>query len=332
MRRFGIAILGLPTLRTVKLCQTAEEAGFDNAWIADESPSPPFRDATVTMTAVLLNTKKIKLGSSIFVPYTRHPALLSVFISTLNELGEGRVILGIGPGGSLTMRPLQLKMWDRPVTAMREAVSIVRRLLSGENLTFEGDVFKIKDTYLSALPKGKLPIYLAARGPKMLELAGEVADGCLLSVPGEYISLAKSFVKKGAEKAGRRIEDIEIVNLAIFYPSRDKEKAIESIRPNTIHMVTDSPDLVHKKLGIDLKTVESVRDALNGDRNKAVSMITDEMVEKLAIVGPPEKCTTKIEKQFKAGLNQIVLNTPRHLISEELIRATSEDIIRELRG
>ena len=332
MRSFGIAILGLPTLRTVELSKAAEEAGFDNVWIADESPSPPFRDATVSITAVLLNTKRIVLGSSIFVPYTRHPALLSVFMSTLNELAEGRLILGLGPGGSLTMRPLGLEMWDRPVTAMREAIIIAKRLFSGENVSFEGEIFKVMDTYLPAPPKTKVPIYLAARGPKLLELAGELADGCLLSVPGEYVGTAKESVEAGAKKAGRRIEDIQIVNISTLNPDPDKKRAIEAIRSRTAHMILDSPTIVHEKTGMDLARVEAAREAMRKEgRAKALSLITDDMVEKMVIIGSPRQCAEKIEEQFKAGLNQTVLNIPGNIVNEELIGSMGRVVIRVLR-
>jgi 5,10-methylenetetrahydromethanopterin reductase len=231
------------------------------------------------------------------------------------------------------MRPLGLEMWNRPVTAMREAMIIAKKLFSGETVSFEGEVFKVKSTYLPAPPKTKIPIYLAARGPKLLELAGELADGCLLSVPGEYVGLAKEFVKKGAEKAGRRIEDIQMVNLSTFNPDPDKKRSIDAIRPSITHMITDSPTIVHEKLGIDLARVEAVREAMkNEGREKALSLITDDMVEKMTVVGSPRECAEKIERQFKAGLDQIVLNIPRNLIDEGLIKSTGRDIVQALRG
>ena len=333
MKKFGITLLGLPTLRTVKLCKAAEDVGFDNAWIADESPSPPFRDATVNMTAILLETRKIKVGSSIFVPYTRHPALLAVFMSTLNELAEGRLILGLGPGGSLMMTPLGIQMWDRPLTALREATIIIKRLFSGDIVTFEGEVFKLKEAYLPEPPKTSVPIYLAARGPKMLELAGEVADGCLLSVPGDYVGSAIELVKKGAESMGRRLEDVQIANMSLFDPDSDKRKAIDLIKPRTTHMVADSPNIVYERSGIDLERVEAIRQAIRrGSREEALCLITDDIVEKMSIVGSVEECSRKIEEQFKAGLNQIIFNIPRDIVSEELIKQTGERIVQVLKG
>ena len=328
MRSFGLNIAGHPISKTVELCKVAEKSGFDTVWLPDESPSPPFRDVTVAITMCLLNTSKVRVGSSIFVPYTRHPALLSVFVSSICEIGEGRVILGLGPGGSMTLMPLGLPMWDRPLVAMREAIMIVRKLLSGEKTDYEGEIFKLKGIQLPFVPRKKVPIYLAARGVKMLELAGEVADGCILSAPEGYLGFARDTIKKGAERVGRKIEDVELVNSPSYFLSDDKKKAIDVMRSSAYFKILDSPDVVHKKIGTDLRMIELARKALrDGDSKRAISLISDEAVEKFTILGSSDECIEKIDNQFKFGLSHILLNLPHGVDTEEMIMKTGREII-----
>ena len=109
-----------PIKEIAKLARLVDEGGFDTLWIADESPVPNFRDPFTVLTAAALNTKNVKLGTGIAIPYHYHPVLMAVAISSLVEATEGRITVGLGPGGTMPLRPLGLKVWDRPVTALQE--------------------------------------------------------------------------------------------------------------------------------------------------------------------------------------------------------------------
>lgn len=137
--KFGILLRPTqPISKLVNLYQAAEAAGIDYGWIPDQSPSSPYRDPYVVFMALGSHTKQLKLGFNIMVPYTHHPAILAFFMKSCDELFPGRLVLGIGPGGAMVLKPLGLKMWNAPLTAMREAITICRGLLSGEEVTSKG--------------------------------------------------------------------------------------------------------------------------------------------------------------------------------------------------
>ena len=275
MVRFGIGLRGeLPVLQTAELARTAEESGFEYVWISDENPSPSYRDVFVTMTAIALRTERIKIGTGICNPYSRHPAQLAVAISSLNEMARGRVILGLGPGGSLPLRPLGIKLWNKPISAIREAFKILRGLFAGETVNLEGTVLTAVNCKLDPPPKERIPVYLAARGPKMLELVGELSDGAILTAPLGYLDFALDRIKAGAEKAGRQLEDINIANWIPFAMIENSEKA----------------------LGVGIP--------------EATKKLTPAMVDALAISGTPEECEKKIGEFINAGVTQVILVPP----------------------
>lgn len=330
MRRFGTGSGTGSIEKVIEQAKAAEAYGFDYFFIPDESPSPPWRDVCVSLTAAALNTRKIKLASGIFVPYTRHPALLAVFMASLAEVaGDGRVILGLGPGGTMTLRPLGIKMWERPVAMLRETVEVVNRLLAGETVDYDGKMVKVSKLKISPIPKTRVPIYIAARSPLMLNLIGEVADGAELTSPLSYVEDALNYIKKGAEKAGRDFKDLEICNLVSTVISDDEKKAKDRLRSGGLtHIIADTPDYIHEKAGVDLERVEAIRSALREVKpEKATSLVTDEIVDVFAIAGNKKYCTKRIEEFFDAGVTQMNLG----LGSIEEMKIAGKEIIPKLR-
>ena len=311
MKSFGIGFTGdAPVKETVELTKIAEEKGFDFVWMADESPSYPFRDAFVNMTAIALNTKKIKIGSAVFVPYSRHPAMLAVFASTLAELVGDRVAIGVGRGGSLVLRPLGLKMWDKPMATLRETLIVTRKLFAGEEVDFEGEAIKVKGVKLAAPPKKKIPIYLAARGQKTLEMVGELSDGPVLSCPARAPALKFSLanIEKGAKMAKRSLNDLEIVNYLPFAVSKDREKALEMVRMTVAFMASDTPDEVHEKIGTNMKKLNEVRKTLREEGlMKAMKILTNEIAADFSIAGTVDDCIERTRENFKNGVNQVAV-------------------------
>ena len=311
-RSFGLNLTGYhPTLEIAKLSKIAENQGFEYVWIADENPAPSSRDVIVNTTTIALKTSKIKIGTGVCNPYTRHPALLAVFASTLDELASGRMILGLGPGGDMPLRPLGIKMWEKPLTAVREAVIVINRILSGETVDYDGEMIKVKGVNLSFLPKAKIPIYLAARSPKFMRMIGEMADGSLLNTPFHYIKDAVNIIKEGAGKAGRSIEDIDIGNILPFAVAEEEDKARGRVKYLTAFMSAFTPNFVHEKLGTKIEQIDAVRDALEkGSIEKAVNSMTEEMVDDFSIAGNPDYCLERIEGFFKAGVTQMIFVIP----------------------
>jgi 5,10-methylenetetrahydromethanopterin reductase len=303
MFRFGLGFF-LRQPRIEEIAGIIEANGFDNLWVPDESPAPPYTDVFVNMCVAIQATKTMKVGSALCNPYTRHPALTAVAMATLNQLAPGRIITGIGPGGSLPLNPLGIKMWDKPLRTIRETFTILRGMYAGKTVTMEGEVLQAVNCRLKEKIK-ELPIYLGARGPKMLTLAGELSDGVLMTFPLDRIDYALTNIRAGIKKANRKLDEIEIVNETMISVANTREKAVEEAKSLLCNFVPYLPDkdLVHR--GINLDEVNAVRDALKKSIFEATKKITAKMVEEYAIVGTPDECADQIEKWRQSGINQL---------------------------
>jgi len=331
MVKVGIGLLSdLPISETIELAKVADENNFDYVWIADENPSPGFRDVFITLSGIAVGTKKVKIDPGVVNPYSRHPALIAVAMASLNELSNGRAVLGLGVGGSLSLRPLGLKMWEKPIRAIRDTVSILNQLFLGETVNYDGIVGKLVNVKLDPSP-GYIPIYLAARKPKMLRLTGEVADGVLLTSPLEYISFAIERIKEGAKKANRDWRKVDIANWLPFAIAKTDEEAREMVKFEVCFITADSPDMALEMAGISLEKVYQLRDVLSKKGVfDAVKLVTDEMIDALSIAGTVNTCKELFKKYVKEGVTQIILSSPFGKNPKEAIEIFTKEILPEL--
>ena len=172
----GVLLMGdLSAKDLASLARRLEDWGYDYIWLADERF---FREIYSSLTLCALNTKNIQLGVCVTDPYSRHPALTAMAISTLDEISEGRAVLGIGAGVS-GFGELGIDR-ARPALAMREMVGLIRKLMTGERVDFQGRMVQFNHGALNFTPiRADLPIYVASNGPRGLQVAGELADGAL---------------------------------------------------------------------------------------------------------------------------------------------------------
>ncbi len=180
---------------------TAEKAGFDELWLSEDF----FFSGGIGGASIALGaTERISVGLGVVSAVVRHPALLAMELSTVAGAHPGRFLPGIGLGVPDWMRQMDL-MPDSPLAAVRESVTTVKRLLSGETVSERGVVFASRDVSLSYPPKTRLPVYMGVIGPKMLELAGEIADGSILSVGAgtDYVRWARDHIEAGRRKTSR---------------------------------------------------------------------------------------------------------------------------------
>ena len=306
---FGLNLAGFsPALETAKLSKIAESHGFNYVWIADENPSPLCRDVVVNVTTAALGTQKIKIGTGICNFYTRHAALLAVFASSIDELVPGRFVLGVGPGGDMPLRPLEIKMWEKPLVTVREGIEVINRVLSGEIVDYQGEMMKVKGLKLSFAPKTKIPIYLAARSPKFMQMIGEIADGALLNTPFHYIKNAVALIRSGAEKAKRGIEEIDVGNILPFAVGREAKRKVKYL---ATFMTAFTSDSIHEKLGTKLERINAIRESVAKRQiDKAAGIMTDEMTDEFSVAGTPDYCFERVEDFFKAGVNQMIFVPP----------------------
>ncbi len=286
----------------------AENVGFDYVWVTDHYTN---RCVYITLAVAALNTKRVKLGTGVTNPFHIHPAWTASAIATLNEVSNGRAVLGLGPGDRSTLGQIGLSL-GKPLTTVREAVEIIRRLWAGKTVNFSGDVFHLANARLSFKPSTPIPIYIGAQGPKMLELAGATGDGVLINAshPKDF-EYAVKYIRDGAQKAGRKIEDIDVVAYAALSVDENAAKAREAARIVVAFIVAGSPDNVLERHGIKKEEVEAIRSALaKGDIPGAGKAVSDESLDAFSVSGTPEECISRIEQLIKMGVTQFVAGSP----------------------
>jgi 5,10-methylenetetrahydromethanopterin reductase len=330
---FGIISLGnMPAAETAEFASKAENYGLDYFWVADENPAYPFRDVMVNLAAAALKTQRIKLGSNICPVYTRHPALLAVAMQSLSEMSNGRAILGIGPGGSMTLPALGIPTWKHPLRAMREATDILRRLFAGEEVTFESDIFKVDRVKLFSSGHAPVPIYYGVRGPKMLELAAELADGLLIQTSPSYFAFELECINRGLAKAHRARERLDIGSLGPFAVDNDGEYARELVKPALTYQVPDSPMVMREKIGVSEEETRRLRETrLNQGAEAAIKLITKRMIDEMTVAGTPEQVTEKILFKIKMGANQFIFSPPQGRTRMDGLKLIGEEVIPRVR-
>ncbi|MEM0320502.1 MAG: 5,10-methylenetetrahydromethanopterin reductase [Candidatus Nezhaarchaeales archaeon] len=307
--KFGIEFVPTTTIDgLVSSILQAENVGFDYVWVTDHYVN---RCVYIALTVAALNTKRIRLGTGVTNPFHVHPAWTASAIATLNEVSNGRAVLGIGPGDRSTLSQIGISL-EKPLTAVREAVEIIRRLWTGETLNFTGDVFRLTNAKLNFKPSTPIPIYIGAQGPKMLELAGAIGDGVLINAshPKDF-EYAIKYIKEGAHTAGRRIEDVDITAYAALSVDEVSAKAREAAKTVVAFIIAGAPDSVLERHGIKKEEVETIRSSLTkGDIPGASKAVSDASLDAFSISGTPEECISRIEQLLKMGVTQFVAGSP----------------------
>ncbi|MGQ0669295.1 MAG: LLM class flavin-dependent oxidoreductase [Actinomycetota bacterium] len=285
----------------------AEERGFEAVWQAE---SRLVREATVPMAAFAAVTNRIKVGSGVVNNWTRNVGLLAATFSTLDDLAPGRIMLGIGAWWD----PLASKVGIRrrkPLRAMRETVEVVRRLLAMERVTYHGEFVDVDDIEIDIVhgkrsPK-QVPIYIGATGMKMMELAGEIADGVVLNymVSPTYNREAMRALAEGAARAGRNVADIDRPQLIVCSLDEDREVALDRARELLTQYLGQQPHIM-KASGVDPALIEEIGKVLTWpagpeEIKRAMGLVPDEAVQMISASGTPEECRAKVREYVEAG-------------------------------
>lgn len=296
-----------PIKEGMEYTKYAEEKGFEAVWQAD---SRLVRDAIVPMSAFAAVTDTIKIGSGVVDCWTRNPARLAATFSTLDDLAPGRVILGIGAWWD----PLAEKVGvsrAKPLRAMREIITAVRGLLANETVTMNGefvhlDGVELDYVYQERRPK-EVPIYLGATGMQMMELAGEIADGVVLNylVSPDYNKTAIEALAKGADKAGRKWEDIDRPQLVVCSVHEDRKTAFDMARLMVTQYLGQQPHIM-KASGVPQSLLDKVGEVLTWPATHeqveaASKLVPDEIVRMLTASGTPDDARAKVREYMKDG-------------------------------
>jgi len=325
MVKFGIELVPRePYWKIAYYAIQAEKEGFSNLWITDHFNN---RNIYVILTAVAVYTNKIILGPGVTNPFMVNPVFTAQALATLCELAPGRVVLGIGAGDKTTLASVGVKMF-RPLTAVKEAVTIFRRITSGESVFFEGKVFQIPSAKFFFKPAAKIPVYIGAQGPKMLALAGEIGDGILINAchPDDFKE-AFIHIKEGANRAGKQYTKLDVAAYTAFSMHDDKNKAVKAVVPVVAFIVAGSPSSVLEKHGINTEKATKIREALKvGDWRTAFEGVSYEMIDVFSICGTPNMCIERISQLLRLGVTQFVFGSPIGPFIREAIKMISDKI------
>jgi 5,10-methylenetetrahydromethanopterin reductase len=325
-----------PLRKVAMVAKLAEDLGYSFFGNADQRGSGE-KDAYVSLTTAALNTQKILVGPCISDPYWRHPALIARAVASIDDVSDGRAYLTLGAGGS-EFDKLGIEK-KNPNLALREAILIIKGMLTGEPVNFEGKMFKVKGHSLGFKPKSKIPIYLASRSPLNLQLAGELCDGAVIAsyAAKENIGPALEFVKKGAAKVGRDLKEIDLVSWVYTSISKNREEAIENIKPFTIAALYNTAPEMYPKFGISVKAINFLMDARKRDLKgenlfaEASRVITHEDLQKFSVAGTADDCIKSVKSILQLGINTIWVrpfSAPGSMKEvEKVIRPFGEDVI-----
>lgn len=322
---FGIEFVpNEPVLKLAYYTKLAEDNGFDNVWITDHYNN---RDVYTTLAVLALNTNRIKLGTGVTNPYTRNVAITAQSIGAINELSGGRAILGIGPGDKATFDAMGIE-WEQPMTTVRETISALREFFAGKKVSLQGKSISISGAKL-AFKTGNIPIYLGAQGPRMLELAGKIADGVLINAshPKDFEFAIKK-ITAGAKAEGRDAKSIDVGAYTCFSIDKKEEKAKNEAKIVVAFIVAGSPDMVLERHDIDVNAKKTISDAIaKGDFAGLNKLVTDDMINAFSVCGTPEDCNAKIEELKKIGVTQVVVGSPIGPNKEKAIKLIGKEII-----
>jgi 5,10-methylenetetrahydromethanopterin reductase len=328
--KFGIEFVPEKAVdKIIDWVKAAENGGFDNVWVTDHYNN---RNTYILLTAVALATKTITIGTGVTNPFHINPAWTASAIATLDELSGNRAILGLGPGDVTTLRSLGITS-EKPLTAMKECVEIIKKLWNGETIQFDGKVFSMKGARLNYKPKRTPPVYMGAQGPKLLELAGTIADGVLINAahPRDF-KFAVEQIKKGLQTSGRDKSKVDIVAYASVSIDYEKAKAREKAKEVVAFIVAGSPPEVLKRHDIPQDSASNILASLQKGRfGDAFNAVTDQMLDSFSICGRPSDIVDKIDEILKIGVTQIVVGSPIGPNKADAIYMISKDVLPHFR-
>lgn len=306
-----------PVELVVALARRAEGLGFDRCWVYDEGLAT--RDVYVALAAIAVATKQIRIGTGITNPYTRHPATTAAAIATIDELSGGRAFLGIGAGGSLTLGPLGIER-ERPLAAVRDVITACRGLFTGAPVTMTGEGFELRGATLG-FARPDIDIWLAGRGPKMLALGGELADGVMLDfihkeTLGDYVRQVRS-------QTTRR----PLISYSTMVIT--DEEAMADTKPHMTYRLVDSPPHVRQRLGISDAQVATIREAMADGLVAAGRHVRDEWVHPFVIFGTVEECARELSALMAHhDLDEFLLPVLDMHHAEHLLSVVAEVVAR----
>jgi F420-dependent oxidoreductase-like protein len=302
---------GFDRRELIECVRVADGCGYDSFWL----PEAWERESFSTLAEIAAQTHHIGLATGIINIFSRSPALIAMGAATIDEISGGRFRLGLGTSGARVVEDLHGYRYEKPLTRLKEAVAIIRRLLRGERVDFSGECFKLSRFKLGFKPvRSDIPIYIAALTSKSLVQLGEIADGWLPTHwPRAALARGISDIELGAERAARDAGQIDIAPFVNVVVSDDLARARNEARLAVAYYVGGMGNYYHRSLAESGFQAEAdlVRALWQAGRPKeAIKSVTNEMVDAIAICGPLESCRARLDEMPKAGATMTIVPIP----------------------
>ena len=280
-----------------------EELGFSGLWLSEH---PHNRSSFITASSLLKKTSRVWTGLGVVNPYTINPFVIAQLVASLTEVAPDRVKIAVGAGDKTTLESIGVER-VKPLEKIREAVTIIRQLLNKKKITID----KIHGR-LDFNPRSSVPIYIGAQGPRMLQLGGEIGDGVLVNYSNpEDLKWAYSEVREGIEKAGRRIESIDVAAYLTISLDLDPEKAVKTAIPYAAYILCGLPEKIMEKMDVGEEKLIKVKEAVRkGDWLRLYDIMNVDIVKKLVLIGQPTILEEKLREIVEIGYSQVVLGAP----------------------
>ncbi|MBE0608110.1 MAG: LLM class flavin-dependent oxidoreductase [Dehalococcoidia bacterium] len=315
--RIAIGFGGGPDwARAAAFVQEAEKLGVDFCWTAETWGF----DAATPIGYLAGKTEKIQLGTGIMQLGSRSPAMLGMTAMTLNSMSNGRFTLGLGASGPQVVEGWHGVRFANTLPRIRDAVNIVRMVTRGERVAYKGEYYELPlaggegKALKSSAPPMQIPVYLATLSPKSLELTGEIADGWIgTSFMPEHADVFFDHLRRGAERAGRSLADIDIQAAGgVVQFSDDLERIIPPRKPGLAFTLGAMGSRQHnfynaayRRAGYADEAVAVQKLWLDGKRDEAAALVPDEMVLQTNLLGTEQMIRERIRTHRDAGVNTI---------------------------
>ncbi len=330
--------LGMGPQDQLKVVQEAERLGYDSVWAAEAYGS----DAATVLAWLAAQTSKLKLGSAIFQMPGRSAAMTAMTAATLDELSGGRVLLGIGSSGPQVAEGWHGQRFARQLQRTREYVAVVRKALAREKLEYHGETIELplpdgpgKALHLMISPvQERIPIYLAAIGPKNTALAGEIADGWIPTFfSPEHVGELRALLEEGAARSGRSLDGFDIAPTVNAFVSDDRELARNVMRPVLAlyigGMGSRRQNFYNKlvqRYGFEPAAKEVQDLYLEGKKAEAGAAIPDELIDLVSLCGPADAVRDRITAFREAGVGTLMITPMAFTVEDRIVqlRAVAE--------
>jgi 5,10-methylenetetrahydromethanopterin reductase len=308
----------------------AEAAGFDSAWVIEDYYS---WEAFGSLGFIAAITEKLQLGISVTTPYVRPAPMLASSAATLDQFSDGRLILGLGRSSETMLGQIGIEA-RKPFATMREYIEAMRLIWGGGEVSYDGQVVHIDRIVPDMVPvNGRVPVVIGSMGPKMLELAGEIADGIVLTgfSPPAHVKWAVEHVAAGAERAGRKLSDLEIIVMVATRIADDVQGATNELKPwlGLAYGMSGRGELLLVNSGVDVSVLEPIRKALKIDEilaeglepylhsykrvtpESVAEVVPDHLVTASSVIGSPEAAREQLQAFLDAGATHIIVDSPQ---------------------